>query len=299
MWMPLFCCPTCQAPLTVAETAADCLACRRRYSRTDWLFHLIAPEVAERMAPFVAQYRAVRSADGHGSRSVSAYRALPDVPPDDPLAAEWRVRRRSYDALCRTFQLHSSTGLRILDLGAGNGWLSNRLARAGHWPVAVDVNDDACDGLRVCHLYEDSFPLVQAHVDYLPFAPGQFDLVVLNASLHYAADPVQTLVGASGLLGNGGSLVVMDSPLFEKPEDGDAMVAGQTEHLRLRCGIAQPVRPGVGFITVAMLDEAAAAMGRCAAFIAHQRTVFSYVERFIRRRMLGRAPAAFGLWATQ
>lgn len=299
MWIPLFCCPTCQAPITLAATAADCFSCRRTFSRTDWLFHFIAPEVNERIAPFVAQYRAVRSADGHGPRSVAAYRALPDVPPDDPQAAEWRVRRRSYDTLCRRFQLHASTGLRVLDLGAGNGWLSNRLARAGHRPVAVDVNDDACDGLRVCHLYEDSFPLVQAHVSYLPFVPGQFDLVVLNASLHYAADPVQTLVEASRMLVDGGSLVVMDSPLFEKPEDGDAMVAGQTEQLRHRFGITQPIRPGVGFITFAMLDEAAAAVGRRAVFIADRRSVFSYAGRFIRRQMLGRAPAAFGVWATQ
>ncbi len=299
MWTPLFRCPTCHAAIAPAETAADCLSCGSTFSRTDWLFHFIAPEVKERIAPFVAQYRKVRSADGHGPRSVAAYRALPDVPPDDPLAAEWRVRRRSYATLCERFHLEASNGLRVLDLGAGNGWLSNRLARAQHRPVAVDVNDDGCDGLRVCHLYEDSFPLVQAHVDYLPFVPGQFDLVVLNASLHYAADPVQTLIGAGAMLSDSGSLVVMDSPLFEKADDGDAMVAGQTEQLRQRFGIAHPIRPGVGFLTFAMLDEAAGAMGRCASFIASQRSVFANVGRFIRRRMLGRAPAAFGVWVTE
>lgn len=299
MWTPRFRCPMCQASLALLESGADCGACGRAYSRTDWLFRFVAPQIIERMQPFLDQYRAVRSADGHGPRSVAGYRGLPDAPPDDPLSDEWRMRRRSYEALCRAFELNTVAGRRVLDLGAGNGWLSNRLARTGHQPVAVDINDDACDGLRACHLYEDRFPLVQAHVDYLPFEAGQFDLVVFNASLHYAADPLRTLLGASQMLAAGGSLVVMDSPLFRTPEDGESMVTRQLEMLRLRLVVASPIRPGIGFLTFDMLAEAAGAMGRAAVFIADRFSARSCLRRAVARYRLGRPPATFGLWAIQ
>lgn len=299
MWTPIFRCPMCRMPLALNEDGADCASCGRAYSRTDWLFRFVAPQIMRRIQPFVDQYRVVRSADGHGPRSVAAYRALPDALPGDPLVREWRLRRQSYDTLCRAFRLHAEVGLRVLDLGAGNGWLSNRLARAGHQPVAVDVNDDACDGLRTCHLYEDRFPLVQAHADYLPFKAGQFDLVVFNASLHYAADPVRTLLGASHMLADGGSLVVMDSPLFTRPEDGESMVTRQLEQLRLRFALTSPIRPGLGFITFDMLADAADAMGRTAVFVASRLSVRAHLARVIARYQLGRVPAAFGLWATQ
>lgn len=299
MWTPLFRCPMCKASLALLEAGADCGSCGRVYSRSDWLFRFIAPQIMQCMRPFVDQYRAVRSTDGHGPRSLTAYRALPDVPADDPLAEEWRMRRRSYDALCGAFKLNAFAGRRVLDLGAGNGWLSNRLARTGHQPVAVDVNDDASDGLRACHLYAERFPLVQAHVDYLPFEAGQFDLVVFNASLHYAADPLRTLLGASHMLANGGSLVVMDSPMFRRPEDGESMVARQLEMLRLRFALPSPIRPGIGFITFDMLAEAADAMGRAAVFIADRSSARSRLRRAVARYRLGRSPATFGVWATQ
>jgi predicted RNA methylase len=37
--------------------------------------------------------------------------------------------------------------LRIADLGAGNCWLSYRLALRGHLPIAIDIQGDPLDGL--------------------------------------------------------------------------------------------------------------------------------------------------------
>ena len=37
--------------------------------------------------------------------------------------------------------------IRVLDVGAGNSWLSHRLASFGHQVVAVDRLDDELDGL--------------------------------------------------------------------------------------------------------------------------------------------------------
>jgi hypothetical protein len=43
--------------------------------------------------------------------------------------------------------------LRILDLGAGNGWLIWRASLAGHAAIGMDIRDDDVDGLRAGNLY--------------------------------------------------------------------------------------------------------------------------------------------------
>jgi SAM-dependent methyltransferase len=260
---------------------------------------LVSGEAAAAASTFLEQFQAVRRADGHGQLSSAAYRALPEVPADDPLAGEWRIRRESYQIVCRRLRQLPRGALRILDVGAGNGWLCNCFARAGHRPVAVDLNVDPVDGLLASRACVHRFPLIQAHFDALPFEPGQFDVVIMNASLHYASDPLRTLCEASRQLGPGGALVVMDSPMFSNLTDGEAMVSQQLTRLHTRYGIANPVRPGLGFLTFTLLHQAASAMGRRARFAASRGPLTWRLRRHLARVRLGRPAAAFGVWATE
>ena len=107
--------------------------------------------------------------------------------------ADWRIRRETYHHLLGHVLAAGPQPLRVLDLGAGSGWLSHRLASLGHHAVAVDAIDDAVDGLGAARHYASDFVRVQADFDALPFAPAQFDLVIFNGSLHYAPDTAATL----------------------------------------------------------------------------------------------------------
>ena len=60
--------------------------------------------------------------------------------------------------------------LRLLDLGAGNGWLSYHLARRGHEAAAVDLTVNDFDGLGAHVHFDAPFTPVQAEFDHLPFA---------------------------------------------------------------------------------------------------------------------------------
>lgn len=265
------------------------------------MYQFLSPGRAAASDAFLAQYRRVRSDEGRCARSACYYRALPLIEASDPHAAEWRIRQESYRTLlsARTGVLSPRSWLRVLDLGAGNGWLSNRLASLGHAPVAVDLLDDDADGLRTRRLYEHAFVAVRADFDALPFVSRQFDLVILNASLHYSQDPERTLGEAARVVAGGGALVVMDSPMFECHVDGELMVQEQLKRIAGDSGVSAAVRPGVGFLTFRRMREIAGRLGRHARFLPSRGPLAWRARRAWSRRRIGRASAAFGLWVAR
>lgn len=242
----------------------------------------------------------IREQDGYRETAPEYYRMLPVVPQSNPRSAEWRIRRESY----ALFQQRALPGVwqgpvRALDLGAGSGWLSHRLAAFGHRAVAVDRLDDDVDGLGACRHYPVTFAVVEADFDALPFEPAQFDIVVLNGSLHYSPDPGGTLSEARRTLAPGGALVVMDSPMFRDAGDGRAMVDEQREALASRYGMKDIVQPGVGFLTFSDLDRVATELGLSGRFFPSRGPVGWRLRRHLARLRLRRAPAAFGVWVAQ
>jgi ubiquinone/menaquinone biosynthesis C-methylase UbiE len=124
--------------------------------------------------------------------------------------------------------------LTILDLGAGNGWLSHRLARLGHRPVAVDLLTNCYDGLGAASHYQSAlpelFPLFQAELDRLPFADGQFDCAIFNASFHYSENYDRTLSEAIRCLRPGGTILIADSPTYSMETSGQQMRKERNDH---------------------------------------------------------------------
>jgi hypothetical protein len=137
---------------------------------------------------------------------------------------------------------------------------------------------------------------VQADFDALPFSKGQFDLLVFDASLHYAPDPRRTLLDASRMLAMGGALAVMDSPMFDSDRDGLMMADAQIGRIRQQYGLAEPIRPGKGYLTFDALDATAADAGMRGRFFSSQGTLGWRARRSVSRLRLGRAPASFGAW---
>jgi SAM-dependent methyltransferase len=275
-----------------------CVRCGTTFDREQELFRFLTPGRAAAAAAFVAQYRAVREREGYRVADPEYYRRLPEVAAGDLHAADWRVRRESFRHLRRAV-LTSSRAMRVLDLGAGCGWLSHQIAAGGHQPVAVDRLDDEVDGLGACRHYAVPFAAVQADFDALPFEPGQFDVAVFNGSLHYSADPAATLAEARRMLAPGGCVAIMDSPMFARDEDGQAMVERQLHGIAVRHGLDAPVRPGTGFLTFALLDRAAGRFGWSSRFVPSRGSLTWQLRREIGRIRLGRAPAAFGLWVAR
>jgi SAM-dependent methyltransferase len=295
-----FACPQCRLRLEAATPVMTCKRCGRAYEYRDGI-HRFLPVDDLGLGDFHQQYRQVRDRDGSRA-DTAARRGLPQVDASDPRADHWAIRRCSVERLraaLRGMRSRAGHRLRVADLGAGNGWLSSRLAAEDVDPFAVDRLDDDLDGLGACREDADRVVCVQADFNALPFTDGAFDAVVLNGSLHYSADPAATLAEARRVLSSGGALVVMDSPMFSRERDGEAMVATQLQRIADEHGIPLPVRPGVGFLTFAALDTAASALGMEGRFFPSRGPLGWRLRREIGRLRLGRAPAAFGVWVAQ
>jgi SAM-dependent methyltransferase len=148
-----------------------------------------------------------------------------------PYAREWAVRARSFDAFVRgvltPLARRLGPPLRVLDLGAGNGWLCHRMASMGHTAVALDVRTDRIDGLGAAAAYAPYMARLFARVagafERLPFDGRVFDVAVFNASLHYARDVGHVVREAARVVRGGGRLAVLDSPFYRDAASGEAM----------------------------------------------------------------------------
>jgi SAM-dependent methyltransferase len=187
--------------------------------------------VGATFSPVVERFRSAyaeqRASEGRGY-SGSELRRLPYLR-SGPLSKQWQVRARTFDAFIALVVRPRSVeagDLRVLDLGAGNGWLSYRLAKMGHECVAIDLRDDTVDGLGAAAelARESPFDRVVASFDRLPHHDREADVTVFNASLHYATDLSKALAEAARVTRAGGCIAVLDSPFYRAEADGHAMV---------------------------------------------------------------------------
>lgn len=261
-------CPECGGVAFVAGVFLHCPAEGRRYPTLDGVLPLLSRSRRRQLAPFLAAYRIVRRAEGWGGEA-SYYLDLPFRDRTGRHRAIWKLRARSFRAALR--EIGSAFGaapLQVLDLGAGNCWFAARLARLGHRVLAIDVHLDDQDGLRAFDRYRHRLPhscglvqRAQADLEALALGSGQFDVVVANGSLHYAAELSRPVREAYRLLRAGGLFLVLDSPTYSTRESGWAMVAERTREHRERYGFLLGPRLQSGFVVFSELAGLLAEVG--------------------------------------
>lgn len=231
-------CPACgHALVPVTGRDASCDICGFTIVQINGIYRALTSDSWDRLGRFMTEYQKIREQEGRGSDSDEYYLALPFRDVTGHNAWQWSIRVRTYlhfeNVILPKITAEHPNGADILDVGAGNGWLSYRLAVQGHHPVAVDLVDNASDGLGAARHYLShlpvAFPCFQADMDQLPFGSRQFDAVIFNASFHYSVDYENTLKEALRCLRRPGYLVVADSPFYRHAESGEQMV-------RERCG---------------------------------------------------------------
>lgn len=259
-------CPQCRESLE--WLGADTLGCpveQHAFQRCDGIWRMLPPERAAYFKTFIRDYETIRRAEARGSDDPDYYRNLPFADTTGTFSEDWRIRATSFRAVLehvvQPLEEHLERPLKILDIGAGNGWLGHRLAQRGHDVAAVDLMTNTFDGLGAYVHYEASFTPVQAEFDRLPFANGSADLVIFNGALHYSTSYQVTLSEALRVLQPDGRLAILDSPVYRNAASGAAMVCEREAEFERRFGFASNAIPSENYLTYRRLDELAATLG--------------------------------------
>jgi SAM-dependent methyltransferase len=244
-------CPRCSANLL----GVVCSKCRLRLSDSGGVIHALTPDRAAHYAQFIVDYERIRSAEGRGSSDVDFYLALPYRDLSGRNSEQWQIRARTFDCLIeRVVKPGLPRDARILDLGAGNCWLSFRLALAGLKPCAVDLLTNDNDGLGAAEHYREHLPApffqrFQAELSRLPFQSEQFDAALFNASFHYAEDAEAALSEALRCVKRGGIVIICDTPWYSSEASGNAMVSERRSAFLRRYGTASASIQSIEYLT--------------------------------------------------
>jgi ArsR family transcriptional regulator len=118
----------------------------------------------------------------------------------------------------RSWQAFGHLLLRILpplvvaDLGAGEGLLSELLARQCKKVIAVD-NSEKIVAFGAAKAKKNGLKNLEFRLGDLqnpPIEPNSVDLVILSQALHHAGDPAKAICSAHKILKNGGQIMILD-----------------------------------------------------------------------------------------
>ncbi|MFM2078560.1 MAG: hypothetical protein RJA49_2450 [Actinomycetota bacterium] len=234
---------------------------RATYPVVEGIHRCLPADRAAYFATFLDDYTAVRHAEGHAVGDPDYLRRLPEPTPGTAMEWQWKIRCRTWATFRRQVLPAAPPTLTVVDIGAGVGWLSNRVSELGHDAHAVDLSVDTADGLGAAQHFVHHFERYQAEMDDLPFADGTADLVVYNASLQYSTDYARTLAEGLRVLAPTGRLVVLDSPVYRTLAAGQAMVAERHAQFEERYGTRSESVPSIEFLTDGMLDDLSEELG--------------------------------------
>jgi ubiquinone/menaquinone biosynthesis C-methylase UbiE len=141
---------------------------------------------------------------------------LPYLPRAHAHHSEWKLRIASLERLMRMMKEHKYQ--KILDIGCGNGWLCQHLAKStDSYVYGIDVNQIELEqaarlfSSKNCHfIYWNIF-----QEDW----PGPIiDLIVLNSTIQYFPSLPSLLDRVMNLLGKQGEVFIVDSPIYDSED---------------------------------------------------------------------------------
>ena len=305
-------CPACRKG-TIPSPDPDqvCCTCDYRLSTNSGVIQALAPGREEYFQDFFREYLTVRKAEGRGSENPDYYLALPYEDISGNLSWQWDMRGKSYrhleQRILPAIERQAKRPLDVLDLGAGVGWLSYRLALRGHHPAAVDLLTDPLDGLGAARHYfsalPEPFPAFQAEFDRLPFADEQFDLAIFNSSFHYSTAYHDTLQEVRRCLRWDARVIIMDTPIYRRHQDGEQMREERHRQFEQQYGFRSDSVPSIEYVDEQMVKRLAADLNihwtihrPWYGWAWHSRPLKAWWER---RRASSRFWILVGSWRTQ
>ena len=237
-------CPNCRAAVDTTT-----LACPggHQFVYDDGVLVLLETQFAARLCAFSAVLTRFRDAEHKRLTDPAAYEQLPYGKARENV--EWRAR--CYDLALIKREIAERGRLRILDVGASNGWLSHQLALQGHELTAVEQFTDEYDGLRAKKFYSSDWRAIQLDLTDLSVLNQRYDVVILNHGLHFLPDPVAGVADAQRRVAEGGLLIAIGLAFFRDPSARIRHVAALQQAHRERYNAEFFLRPTRGYLDTA------------------------------------------------
>ncbi len=252
-----------------AGTTLVCTDCSFKIVNEDGIWNSLLPERFAHFSRFIKEDLCDQTAQGFSSTGAEYYLALPYRDLSDHNSQQWSLRARTFRYIKRHIlprAIPSADGrLKILDLGAGTGWLSYRLALEGHSPIAVDLLTNNRNGLGAAAHYRKHlttlFPRFQTDFDTLPFVDDEFDLVIYNASFHYSENYERTLAEALRCTRANGTVLIADTPWYSDESVAQQILAERREAYATHSVLPTDTLNSLGYLTDKRLQRMEASFG--------------------------------------
>ena len=158
---------------------------------------------------------------------------LPSLPRAHALAGEWALRGQSAARFMAWLET-TPVPRTVLDVGCGTGWLAAAMARIPKTSsIGIDLDGPELDQARRVFAQPGGPRFVAAAaetVDAASFAP---DVIVLASVIQYLADPAEVVARLLAACPPGGSVHVLDSPLYRPGEVAAAAARTAAHYTRI------------------------------------------------------------------
>lgn len=142
---------------------------------------------------------------------------LPLFPKNHALSDEWQARFQSAKRL-RKYLSQKNAPLKILDIGCGNGWLSNFLTQENRFVFGIDQNlFELKQAARVFSFNSKSY-FLKADIFSAPFQKESFDIILLASSVQYFPDLSKLMKNLFNYLKPNGEIHILDSAFYKDDE---------------------------------------------------------------------------------
>lgn len=131
---------------------------------------------------------------------------------------EWIARKSSVDKLIK-YLGDKKKGLRILEVGCGNGWLAAKLAALpGASVTGIDINAEELEQAKRVFDKIRNLEFFYCSLDGELIKESRYDIIVFAASIQYFSSLGNVLGNAISVLKPGGEVHLIDSNFYSQKE---------------------------------------------------------------------------------
>lgn len=142
---------------------------------------------------------------------------LPSFPKHHALSSEWQARFQSAKRL-RRYLSQKKCPLKILDVGCGNGWLSNFLTHGNHFVYGIDQNLFELKQAARVFSKNSKLSFLEADIFSAPFLKESFDVIIIASAIQYFPDLTKLLQTLFDYLKPNGEIHILDSAFYSDDE---------------------------------------------------------------------------------